>query len=65
MGARQKLNGMYLWACLLWAGLAGGLMQSAVAFAIVFVLCLGGCLSDRAIRPTGGERRRPDRGRRS
>jgi hypothetical protein len=56
---------MYLWACLLWAGLAGGLMQSAVAFAIVFVLCLGGCLSDRAIRPTGGERRRPDRGRRS
>lgn len=58
MGARQKLNSADVWFCILLAGLGGLKFQSRTAFTIGFVLSLAGCLSDGAIRPTGGRRRR-------
>lgn len=63
MGARQKLNNVYIHGALLWSTAAGLLTQSAVVFAIVLALRLLWNVADGEIRPSLRNPKRPERGR--
>ncbi len=74
MGARDKLNGVVVGACLFVSALLGAAMGSWGAFwgilvvTIVGCSCAGGIRTHPAARPPGAGRgggRRPARGRRS
>ena len=52
MGARQKLNGAYLTACLVVAGTAGALTQSWTVFLVVAVVLIACLIHDGGIRPS-------------
>jgi hypothetical protein len=63
MGARQKLNNVYLHGALLWSTAAGLLTQSAVVFAIVLALRLLWNVADGEIRPDRRNKKRLERDR--
>jgi hypothetical protein len=74
MGARDKLNGVVVVACLIVAALLGAAMESWLAFWAVLILSVAGCSDAGGIRtrpgagPSGARRgggggRHPTRGR--
>ncbi len=74
MGARDKLNAVVFWGCLIVSALLGAVMGSWGAFwgilvvTIVGCSCAGGIRTHPDARPPGAGRgggRRPVRGRRS
>ena len=61
MSAREKLNGVYITACFIFAGLIGGSFGSFGLFAVVFGVLLAVHCHDGSIRLTPVQRRRPRR----
>ena len=64
MSARKKLNGVYITACFIFAGLIGAATESFVVFVIVLGVLLVVQLHDGSIRLTAVQRRRPRNRRR-
>ena len=60
MGARQKLNSIYLCSSVIIAGVIGAMFDSWTVFLIAVAVLLGTAFLDGTIRPT----RRPRRPRR-
>ena len=65
MGARQRLNGLYLTGAFFVAAIMGGVSQSWVVFVIVACVLIGAMLVGGDIRPTPvtHKRHRPRRRR--
>jgi len=61
MSARKKLNGVYITACFIFAGLIGGSFGSFGLFAVVFGVLLAVHCHDGSIRLMPVQRRRPRR----
>jgi hypothetical protein len=63
MSAREKLNGVYITACFIFAGLIGAAAESFVVFVIVFGILFAVHCHDGSIRltPVHDRRRRRTR----
>ena len=64
MSAREKLNGVYITACFIFAGLIGAAAGSFVVFVIVFGILFAVHCHDGSIRLMPVQRRRPRKRRR-
>ncbi|MCA9052198.1 MAG: hypothetical protein KDA75_00095 [Planctomycetaceae bacterium] len=64
MGARQRLNSLYLAACLLFAAVVGGVADSWVLFLLVAGVSTGLLIYDGGIRPNPTHRGSRSRRRR-